>query len=291
MKQIFLTGANGFLGSHLHGTLISQGYSIVTGLREKSACRFPSMGSIHFEIGKKIENCELLKNCQVIIHCAWDQSETNNDRASQNLKSVENLLEIAKENKCHFILISSLAAHSQARSIYGKTKLHAEQIVEKFPQSTILRPGTILGQGGLYERLESTIKRVPIVPVFYGGRQKIQLIGISEVSSAIQRIIESQFYGSFNLAGFPGVEVKKLYEFMAQSFSLRRLYVPVPGDFALSLIQVGEKIGIRSPISSDNLLGLKYVQEVNTVGDWQKLWGDSVNMKSSIEYLISDGRT
>ena len=48
--------------------------------------------------------------------------------------------------------------------------------------------GVIVGPGGVYARMLLSLQRAPLVPVFYGGSQPVQPVGLEELVEALVRI-------------------------------------------------------------------------------------------------------
>ena len=87
------------------------------------------------------------------------------------------------------MFLSSQSATPHATSSYGRTKLEAERRLLETEGIRIvnLRPGLVTGPGagGLFQRVSSTVERLPIVPLLGGGRAIVQPIHVDDLCGAI----------------------------------------------------------------------------------------------------------
>ena len=73
-----------------------------------------------------------------------------------------------------------MSAHADAVSSYGRTKWASSNCW--IPQSTPLcAPDSSLVREDSIPRMLATLRCAPVVPIFYGGTQPIQPIGLDDV--------------------------------------------------------------------------------------------------------------
>ncbi|MEO0131772.1 MAG: NAD(P)-dependent oxidoreductase [candidate division WOR-3 bacterium] len=167
--RIFVTGANGFIGSHVVEALTQKGYKVKAIVRKSANLEWLKDLPIELYYGNITELatvCEYLKDVDVILHIAGaTKGKTYEDYYRVNVISTENLLTAITTNKLElkkFIYFSSIAAvggvepHGQITeairpqpvSWYGETKRKGEELVlqasDKFPV-VILRLSAIYG--------------------------------------------------------------------------------------------------------------------------------------------------
>lgn len=165
-----VTGANGFVGSHLVDNLLSKGYEVRCIVRKSSDLKWLNGKDI------KIFNCglfdkaglrEAFENANYIFHVAGIvKSKTKEGYYNGNVETTKNLLEIAFENKStikRFLSVSSLTVTGPSLNgnpvteiteckpitTYGKSKLEGEKLVlsykDKLPV-TICRAPAVYGE-------------------------------------------------------------------------------------------------------------------------------------------------
>ena len=168
MKAL-ITGATGFVGSHLVDKLLEKNYEVYCLKRKTSSTKWLDGKNIKYVEGDLFSN-EALENCikdmDYVFHIAGVvKAKTKQGFIHGNYDSTKNLLEIterANPNIKKFIFVSSLAAVGPAKTevpvdentvpapitTYGETKLKAEEAVysykDKFPIS-IIRPPAVFG--------------------------------------------------------------------------------------------------------------------------------------------------
>ena len=167
--KVFLTGATGFVGSHLAQTLLEQGHSVKALLRTTSNLRWIADLNIDGFYGTLDDTNNLAKglnNAEVVIHCAaLTKALKNEDYYRVNFEGTKKLVDTIINNQLpikRFVLISSQAAAGPAKSLepvtendephpvseYGKSKLMAEKYVmdqKKTLPFTIVRPPAVYG--------------------------------------------------------------------------------------------------------------------------------------------------
>ncbi|NOX90404.1 MAG: NAD-dependent epimerase/dehydratase family protein [Calditrichaeota bacterium] len=167
--NVFLTGATGFIGSHLAEDLLDKGFNVRALLRTSSSLRWIADLKLDCYYANIFDSQSLLpglKDVDIVIHSAGlTKALKNEDYYRVNFEGTKNLIDTIIENKLplkRFVLISSQAAAGPASSMqpvtendephpvseYGKSKLMAEQYVlrqsDKLPV-TIIRPPAVYG--------------------------------------------------------------------------------------------------------------------------------------------------
>ena len=172
---IALTGATGFLGSHIADTLLAQGFQVRASIRPTSNLRWLQDMPIETVTVNLVDQADcrrLMAGTDGLIHCAGLVAGLTEEAYQlANVATTEALLaaaaEVWQESDSSqptpaFVLISSLAAHGPAGldrpatesdacqpvSAYGRSKLAAENILLgggwKF-RTAVLRPPALYG--------------------------------------------------------------------------------------------------------------------------------------------------
>jgi NADH dehydrogenase len=168
------------------------------------------------------------------------------------------------------VFASSMSAHPGAESPYGRTKLAVEALLDP-ARDLALRPGTIVGEGGVFWRQAGAIARLPFIPLFFGGNQRFHTVALRDVCEAVRIAIENDLKGTLGVAEPDSVSVREFYAAIAEALGRRPRFVPVPGGLVLAALRLFERLGFRLPLSSDNLLGLKCLRAFPLEGDLERL--------------------
>lgn len=208
--KVLLTGANGFLGSHILDALRQAGMVCSILLRRTGDVRFITrhLGHVAVHCGSLGDDAALdaaLRETEAVIHCAGKtkvlrQSEWDavNQAGTRRLVAAANA---HADSIRHFIHISSLAvsgpgtpaqpARESARprpvSAYGRSKLAGEDAVRKNCRVawTILRPAATYGPRDRdFLELFKAVKW-GLLPLFDGGRQPLSLVFAPDAAAAV----------------------------------------------------------------------------------------------------------
>jgi len=124
MMNILITGARGFIGSHVYSYLKTKDYN-VKGIDEDILDR------------KALE--PHFKDIDYVIHAAGKVKEAvnNEDYHKVNVKGTDNVIDFCMDNGCRLIHLSSVARFAP----YGRSKQESQKLVEdnKELKSVILR--------------------------------------------------------------------------------------------------------------------------------------------------------
>ncbi len=169
---IALTGATGFLGSHIADALLARGHAVRAAVRPTSNRRWiegKDIDILTVDLNDRAECRAFLEGCHAVIHCAGVVTAPNEAAYRRaNVETTENLLAAADHlwqdpRAGHaFVFISSLAAHGPASldapareenparpiSGYGRSKRAAEECISAAPgayRRVILRPPSLYG--------------------------------------------------------------------------------------------------------------------------------------------------
>ncbi len=168
MKAL-ITGASGFVGSHLADSLLKKNYEVYCLIRKTSNLRWLNNKNFHFIEGDLFSNdvlSSVIKDMDYVFHVAGVvKSKTKEGFKKGNYLATKNLLEITLKNNPNikkFIHISSGAVcgpnpddkpmdeeyECKPKTTYGITKKLAEDEVlkykDKFPV-VIIRPPAVFG--------------------------------------------------------------------------------------------------------------------------------------------------
>ncbi len=165
-----ITGANGFVGSHLVDCLLNKGHKVRCLVRKSSNLRWLEGKNVEiFDCGlwDKEGISKAFSNCDYIFHVAGVvKSKTPEGYFKGNVEATKNLLEVVKQNNVQlkrFVVVSSQTAvgpsvdeklvneESECKPItnYGRSKLEQEKtVLSYFPDIpiTICRAPAVYGE-------------------------------------------------------------------------------------------------------------------------------------------------
>ncbi len=169
ISWVLVTGANGFVGSHLVEGLLDKGYQVRCLVRKTSDLKWLSGLEVEYVYGDMADRNSLkaaITNVDIIFHSAGlTKAKTREDYFKANAEGTKNLIEVClQENPKlkRFVYISSQAAVGPGAderptdetapcrpvSYYGESKLEGERIVLNYISRlpiTIIRPPAVYG--------------------------------------------------------------------------------------------------------------------------------------------------
>ncbi len=250
--KIFLTGATGFIGTHLADALIGKGYEVCCLVKSPGQAKNLKQKGCHtitgdltdIHLGRKIS--PELTNTDLVIHLAalfaeWGPSK--GDYQEVNVEGTTRLLQASWENRVeHFILISTAHVlgnppnHTPAAetdtphpdSGYAHSKLAAEKkAVAYFNKGlpvTILRPTFVYGPGdsrGAFFRFFQRIKNGRVI-IVGSGRNFFQPLFVEDLVAAILAAAKKPGRGEIYLiAGRQQIRLQQLLKLLAKSLKVR----------------------------------------------------------------------
>ena len=255
---IAVTGAGGLVGSLLCEHLRSQGHAVRSLVRDPSAGPWEEKGIPAFA-------CDLpghidprgIDGAQVVIHCAYMTRYTSQDEARLvNVKGTGILLEMTRAAGGRFVFISSNSARPDAPSFYARSKYECERMLDLGREAAV-RPGLVLSErGGLALRIAALVNKLSVLPAFASSGRKIQTVHQDDLAAALAWVLETGFAGRLTVAEAGGVDMRGLIKLMARALGKKRLVINLPPGPFVYLLQMAEGLGIRLPLSSENLRGL-----------------------------------
>jgi len=214
LTSILITGANGFIGSHLGETMVSRGFQVRGAVRGSAnvpdGVEIVTVGNIN----DTMDWTDALNGVDVVIHLAARvhvMKEASSDPLAEflkaNLRGTVNLAEQAvKAGVKRFVYVSSIKVNGEEtiagqtysecdapapQDPYGISKWQAEQSLQRIEKDSglevvIVRPPLVYGPGvkGNFIRLLSAIDRGVPLPVA-GANNERSLLFVGNLADAL----------------------------------------------------------------------------------------------------------
>jgi NADH dehydrogenase len=244
--RILITGISGFLGSHLARHWRAAGHSI------SGTARRSSPDVIALPLGNPPPQ-DCFTGIDVVIHAAYDRDAG----VERNVVGTATLCEEAERaGVAYQVFISSYAARSESQAVYGRMKYQLETLFLQRGH-TVVRPGLVIGNGGMFGRNLKTILHSPVIPLLDGGRDLIPVLAIQDFVRAMNTLVTERRTGVFNLFNPELVPMRTLVETITKAAGRRPWLLNVPLNLALRFLTTAEKLHIPFPAESDNVRSLK----------------------------------
>lgn len=272
--RILVTGANGFVGSSIVCRLqMVEDYEIFglvgkkTKIKSRETENFVKTFRADISDYKTLQKLEELKEIDVLIHAAGLAHQFGKTRKEDfwqiNVLGTENICRLAEKLKVRqFILISSVSVYGNqgekkidetfickptgfyAESKFESEKLSAEVCEKNKIGLTILRLGTVIGEGdvGNVARLITQVCNGKFLWVGNGNNKK-SLIYKDDVADGVLKLIKAKKNVKteiFNLTS-EAVTMKEIVNAISQNVSKRPLPIKISENLVKGVFRINKK--------------------------------------------------
>ncbi|SEA52177.1 NAD(P)H-binding protein [Nitrosospira multiformis] len=266
MSTILITGASGFIGSHLVMALAAAGHRIVCATRRgqpediRGIKDLKGTGPTYIaadftrdfdmEVWKKrLAGIDVVINAVGILREHGRQTfQALHDRAPRALFAA------CEAANVKVVQISALGADENARSRYHLSKKAADDALLASPnnrsKSMVVQPSLVYGPGGTSAQLFNLIASLPVIPLPGAGNQRIQPIHIDDLTQAVVELLQTDRYLGQRIP-LVGPEPITFRDYLGELRHLMGLgtptFLPVPVGFvefsARRLGQLSQRLG------------------------------------------------
>lgn len=242
--RILITGASGFIGSHLAEALAREGHEILR-------CTHGNPGAangIAVDYMHDVTEASWLPRLQgvdVVINAVGILRET----AQTRFDPLHHRAPAALFRACQsagvkrVIQISALGADEHASSVYHLSKKAADDALRTLDIDwTILQPSVVFGLDGASTGLFLRLASLPLIPLIGHGDQHMQPIHIDDLSALVVKLIEEHqgIRQTIHAVGHEAVTLRQMLSSYRSGLGLgKTLFLPTP----LALIRLGAKFG------------------------------------------------
>ncbi len=279
-KNILITGAAGFVGTHLAPYLESKKYEVtvlVKNRKEKLQLNTKDRVVIG-DLSKKGNWQKEIHGVDVIVHLA---AQISAKKASlfykNNTIATKNLIAAAKNNNIkNIILFSSAAVTSIRLDDYAKTKKDQETFIRKSSMNyAIIRPSMIYGPGDTKNVgwLISVLKKTPVVPLPGGGKFGRQPVYVKDICTIVEKIIKRGVSSEiYEIHGYEYITMEKMVKTILNKLKTRRLLINIPLTALYFAIRLNETLLPNPKFTTDQIRSLTSGERFK--GDhWWKMFG------------------
>lgn len=289
--RVLLTGANGFIGSHILELLLGRGFGVALLLRKTSDTRFIERCLPHVEVrygSLDTPEClrEAVRGVEAVIHCAGKTKAVRkrelyevNGEGTRNMVAACNA---SADSVRHLIHMSSLSvsgpgsAESPARedapprpiSAYGRSKQLAEDYVRRDCRVpyTILRPAAVYGPRDRDLFVAFKTVHDGVLLLIRRGRQPVSFVYVTDVAEAVVKALGcaaaqgNTYHLAHPVPWSQGAFLSKIAD--AMGVRPRRVLVPALVLYPAGLLAAARSWATKRP----SMLSLAKVPELTAPG-------------------------
>ena len=270
-KNCLIFGGSGQIGRNLIRKLTKNGFKVTVVTRNihqksyiiKTQANAGYIDIVEANIFEENKIRKLFKEASICINLIGILFEQKKGNTFKNIHTIfpSLLAKLSKEYKLkNFIHLSALGINQALDSNYAKSKLEGEnEILKNFSLATIIRPSLVYSVDDNFTTSFMTLlNRLPVIPLYYGGKTKFSPIHCSDLTDTIYHVISNNIYSKIlECVGPEVISFKEILQRLLKLINKKRILIPLPlpvADMSARLFEM-----MPNPIlTRDQLKLLKY---------------------------------
>lgn len=291
--MILLTGATGFIGSHVLQVLSEKNLEVRCLSRNPRSSKNPNITYVTgdvLDLDSLVKATEGIDTVYYFIHMMGPQKEQKRFDVLDR-RAVKNMVSACQINGVKRIIhLTGIRAPMERLSHHLASRKEVEEIITGCGVDyTVFRASVIIGRGGAaFEILDTAIRKLPGIPVFDWEKTEVQPIYIGDVVRYLVECLDKEetVNRCFDIGCSQIFTYKELMERYAKELGLRRIFVRIPGswDWISSLI-----LGKLSPVHPNVVYWLIESLQNNMVceeSDLKRIFGfEPISFEESIRKI------
>ena len=265
--KVFLTGATGFVGSHILQDLLEAKHTVVALVREGSESKLPvnpeQLEIVQGDALNKSSYQESISGCDAVINLIgiireFPQKGINFER--MHVRTTQFLVEagLAKDVD-RYIQMSALGVSHESDSKYFTTKARAEDMIRASGLNhTIIRPSLIFGPGDEFiNYFADIIRKFHTIPVIGHGKYRMEPVYIEDVSQTFVQSLDKPetMNQTFEIGGPERFEYEEMMHIVKRALGTWAITIHYPKSLMMTLASMLQYYKFF-PLTTDQIIQL-----------------------------------
>lgn len=275
--RVTVTGATGFVGSHVVPALLDAGHEVRVLARGLRAGSLPGAVEV---IRGSVTDVSAVRDAvagqDAVVHLVAIIIERGNqtyDRVNRGgTETLVRAMDVAGVRR--LVHLSALGAGPDPAFPYLRSKWEAEEIVRASGlDATVLRPSVLHGPGaGFFKPVVWTLRWMPVYPLPDGGRTRFQPLAVTDLSRCVLACLDGACVGeTLDLGGPEVLDFRAIVSTVASFLGKKRKMVSVPLRAARPFAWVQEHR--REPLVTNEQLDMVVLDNVAPVRSVEEAFG------------------
>jgi len=271
MSNILVTGASGFVGSHVLLELLGAGHRVVALVRsphagEKVVRRVPTTQVANLEVrtgdvDRPATLASALVGVDAVVHLAAIPRDWNGGRTllAVNLDGTRNVIAAMQTTGVRRLVhLGALGVDDREELHYAKSKARAERaVMDSGLDWTILKPSLLFGPGdGFFNIVAGLVRLSPgIVPVPGDGSSRFQPLHVADLALCVRLSLErpETIGHAYELGGPRTWSYREITAEVCRATGRRRVIVGMPLPLIRLVAGAAEAVHVPFPVATDQL--------------------------------------
>jgi NADH dehydrogenase len=294
--MLLVTGATGFVGSHLVPRLVQAGKRVRALVRPTADIRKLEQLNVDIVYGT-VSDRQVLKEAMTgidtVIHLVAVIVEQKNASFIQiNHYGTKNVAKLAEESGVNRLIhISALGASSDHKFRYTHSKWLGEQEVRNSGIDwTLFQPSIMFGDGDEFiNKLADIVRIAPIIPILGSGKTKFQPVWVEDICTCILKALDDNktIGKTYQLGGPEHLTYEQIISIIMAKLNKRKLKLHFPIPLMRPVVKIMETILPNPPVTTDQLalLGLDNITSLESVH--QHFGFHPKRLQDGIDYILN----
>ena len=303
MTTIFVTGASGFVGSHLVPALLDAGHHVIALIRDDAAAadvtgrltdaQRAAIETRRGDITKPDTLPAAMAGADAVLHLAALPRDLDGGASLRlvNTEGTRNVLRAATDAGIRrFVHLGAMGVIDNPTLHYASSKERAMALVRASGLDwTILKPSLLFGpRDGFFNILRDLVRISPgVMPITGRGLARFQPLAITDLARAtVATFADGATIGcEYDLGGPRYWTYREIVEEVLRGMGTRRLLVPMPVALIRLVAASAELVHLPFPVATDQLRQLKFDNTAALDATKAAFGFDPLPMEGALGYL------